>query len=203
MSRRNVALTFVALAGVAFGWLTGPGFAAGGGFHAMPGGGFRAPMIVPHAPRGVLPASPRALARPAFAPRIGHSLRHGFRPRGFGPARHAIPPSPHGFATTNSLRPFGRLVRRHHRIFHQGWYFATTIGDDIGYIGVPYDPSEAIPVYAPAPIYDDPVDPPLPRRAPASARVTSPDDENRDACRAETVTVPAKDGEREIKVVRC
>lgn len=203
MSRRRVVLIFFALAGVAFGWLTEPTFAAGGGFRAMPGGGFRAPLIIPHGPRGILPASPRAIARPAFAPRIGHGRGHGFRPHGFGSARHAIPPSPHGFATTTPLRPFSRLVRRHHRIFHQGWYFPAIIGGDVGYIGVPYDPSEAIPVYAPAPIYEDPADPPAPRRAPASARVTNPDDENRDACRAERVTVPAKDGEREIKVVRC
>lgn len=202
MSRRRVAFTFLALAGAALAW-SEPTFAAGGGFRAMPGGGFRAPLIIPHGPRGILPASPRAIARPAFAPRIGHGRGHGFRPHGFGSARHAIPPSPHGFATTTPLRPFSRLVRRHHRIFHQGWYFPAIIGGDVGYIGVPYDPSEAIPVYAPAPIYEDPADPPAPRRAPASARVTNPDDENRDACRAERVTVPAKDGEREIKVVRC
>ena len=100
--------------------------------------------------------------------------------------RHAIPPSPHGYATTNSLRPFGRLARRHHGVYHQGWYFPTTIGDDTGYIGRPYDPGEAIPVYGPAPIYDEPADPPAPRGAPASARDRRPDDENRDACRAET-----------------
>ena len=203
MSRRRVVLMFFALAGVAFGWLTEPTFAAGGGFRATPGGGFRAPMSMPRSPRGILPASPRAIARPAFAPRIGHGLGHGFRPHSFGSARHAIPPSPHGFATTTPLHPFGRLARRHHRIYHQGWYFPTTIGDDIGYIGVPYDPAEAIPVYGPAPIYDQPVDPPAPRRAPATARVANPDDENQDACRAERVTVPSKDGEREIKVVRC
>ena len=31
--------------------------------------------------------------------------------------------------------PSSRLVRRHHGIYHQGWYFPTTYGDDFGYIG--------------------------------------------------------------------
>jgi len=198
MSRRFVALTVLALTGAALA-LPVPATAAGG-IRAMPGGGFRAPLIVRRSPRAILPASPRAIARPAFTHRTGHA----FRPHGFGSVRHAIPPSPHGYATTNSLRPFGRLVRRHHGVYHQGWYFPTTIGDDIGYIGVPYDPSETIPVYGPAPLYDDPADPPARRRVPAAAaRAIDAGDDNRDACRAEIVTVPARDGEREIKVVRC
>ncbi len=198
MSRRCVAFAVVALTGAALAFPE-PASAAGG-IRAMPGGGFRAPLIIQRSPRAILPASPRAIARPAFTPRLGHA----FRPHGFGSARHAIPHSPHGYATTNSLRPFGRLARRHHGVYHQGWYFPTTIGDDTGYIGRPYDPSEAIPVYGPAPVYDEPADPPARRRAPgAAARAIEAGDENRDACRAETVTVPAKDGEREIKVVRC
>ena len=198
MSRRFVALTVLALTGAALA-LPAPAFAAGG-IRAMPGGGFRAPLIMRRSPRAILPASPRAIARPAFTHRLGHA----FRPHGFGSVRHAIPPSPHGYATTTPQRPFGRLVRRHHGIYHQGWYFPTTIGDDAGYgyIGTPYDPAEAIPVYGPAPAYDEPAYPP-PRAAPATARVTNTEDENRDACRAERVTVPAGDGEREIKVVRC
>lgn len=197
MSRRIVAFAVCALTGAAA--LCEPAFAAGAIRGGAPGGGFRAPLIVPHV-RGPLPGAPRAIAKPAFSPRLGHGLRapHGFRPS----ARHAIPPSPHGYATTNSLRPFGRLTRRHHGAYHQGWYFPTTIGDDTGYIGTPYDPAEAIPVYGPAPIYDEPADPPAARRTP-TARVTSPDDENRDACRTETVTVPAQDGERQIRLVRC
>jgi hypothetical protein len=199
MSRRMVALTVLALTGAALA-LSEPSFARGGGIRGMPGGGFRAPMFMPRGPRTVLPASPRAIARPAFTPRLGHA----FRPHGVGSVRHAIPPSPHGYATTTPERPFGRLARRHHGIYHQGWYFPTTIGDDIGYIGVPYDPGETIPVYGPAPIYDDPADPPARRRVPAAAaRAIDAGDDNRDACRAEIVTVPARDGEREIKVVRC
>ena len=198
MSRRMVALTVLALTGAAL-VLPEPTFARGGGMRGMPGGGFRAPLIMQRSPQAILPASPRAIARPAFTPRLGHA----FRPHGFGSVRHAIPPSPHGYATTTPLRPFGRLARRHHGIYHQGWYFPTTIGDDIGYIGVPYDPSETIPVDGP-PIYDDPTEPPARRRVPAAAaRAVDTGDDNRDACRAETVTVPAGDGEREIKVVRC
>lgn len=202
MSRRIVAFAVVALTGAAFAW-PAPASAAGG-IRAMPGG-FRAPLIMQRNPRAILPAAPRALARPAFTPRLGHGSRaHAAGSHRFGSARHAIPPSPHGYATTNSLRPFGRLARRHHGAYHQGWYFPTTIGDDTGYIGRPYDPGEAIPVYGPAPLYDEPADPPAPRLAPAAAaRAIDAGDENRDACRAETVTVPAKDGEREIKVVRC
>lgn len=197
MLRRCVVFAVLALTGAAVA-CPEPASAAGG-VRAMPGGGFRAPLIIQRNPRAILPASPRALARPAFTPRLGHALRR----QGFGSVRHAIAPSPHGYATTNSLRPFGRLVRRHHGVYHQGWYFPTTIGDDTGYIGRPYDPSEVIPVYGPAPVYDEPAYPPAPRAAPVSARVANPEDDNRDACRAETVTVPAKDGEREIKVVRC
>jgi len=200
MSRRMVALTVLALTGAAL-VLPEPSFARGGGIRGMPGGGFRAPMFMPRGPRAVLPASPRAIARPAFMPRLGHASRS----HGFGSVHRAIiPPSPHGYATTTPERPFGRLARRHHGIYHQGWYFPTTIGDDIGYIGVPYDPGETIPVYGPAPIYDDPADPPARRRVPAAAaRAIDAGDDNRDACRAEIVTVPARDGEREIKVVRC
>ena len=193
MSRRCVAFAVLALTGATFA-CPAPASAAGG-VRAMPGG-FRAPLIIQRSPRAILPAAPRAIARPAFTP------RHGLRPHGFGTVRHAIPPSPHGYATTNSLRPFGRLARRHHGVYHQGWYFPTTIGDDVGYIGRPYDPAEAIPVYGP--VYDEPADPPAPRLAPAAAaRAIDAGDDNRDACRAERVTVPAGDGEREIKVVRC
>jgi hypothetical protein len=196
MSRRFVAFTVLALAGAALA-LPEPAFAAGG-MRGMPGGGFRAPLIMRHSPRAVLPTPLRAIARPAFMPRLGHA----FGPHGFGHARHGIPPSPPGFATTTPERPFGRLARRHHGFYQSGWYFPTTIGDDggYGYIGTPYDPAAAIPVYGPAPAYDEPADPPA---RPATARVTNTEDGNRDSCRAERVTVPAGDGEREIKVVRC
>jgi hypothetical protein len=110
-----VALTVLALTGAAL-VLPEPTFARGGGMRGMPGGGFRAPLIMQRSPRAILPASPRAIARPAFTPRLGHA----FRPHGFGSVRHAIPPSPHGYATTTPLRPFGRLARRHHGIYHQG-----------------------------------------------------------------------------------
>ena len=155
-----------------------------GGVRAMPGG---FPGTSHHAAQPARdPArGPRAIARPAFTPRA--RARASAR-TALAPVRHAIPPSPHGYATTNSLRPFGRLARRHHGVYHQGWYFPTTIGDDTGYIGRPYDPGEAIPVYGPAPIYDEPADPPAPRAAPASARVTEPG-------RREPRRLPRRDGD--------
>lgn len=210
MSRR-IAFMVLALTGAAL-VLSEPAFARGGMGGMRGGGGFRGPLIM-HSPRAVLPASPRAIARESFKPHLGnglgYGLGHGQRSPGSA-ARQAIPPSPHGYATTTPQHPFGRLVRRSHGKFHRGWVFPTTYDgySDYGYIGIPYDPSEAIPVYGPAPSfaapsYDEPTDPPAARRAPAAARVTSPDDEGRDACRAENVTVPAGQGERTIKVVRC
>jgi hypothetical protein len=203
MSRRCVAFAVLALTGAAFAY-PAPASAAGG-IRGMGGGAFRAPLIM-HSPRAVLPASPRALARPAFRPRLGHGFRaHATGSHGVGRSvRHGIPPSPHGYATTTPLHPFGRLERRHHGVYHQGWYFPTTIGEDVGYIGIPYDPAEVIPVYGPAPVYDAPADPSAPRRGPAAAtRAIDAGDDNRDACRAEMVSVPAKEGERAIRVVRC
>ena len=157
-------------------------------------------------PRGVGPIlRPMHPIAPRGAP--GHAIRpHGigkFHANDIGKFRRTvIPPSAHGYATTTA-RPFDRLVRRHHVIDQSGWVYPTTIGGDYpyGYIGVPYDPIEAIPVYGPAPAYQE-SDPP-PRGAPAAARVTNPDDEGRDGCRVERVTVPSGSGEREIKVVRC
>jgi hypothetical protein len=143
---------------------------------------------------GLLRASPR------FEFAHSPSVRAFARAR----ARFGIPPSPHGFATTTPLRPFARLARRHHGIYRAGWDFPVTFGDDAdypGFIGAPYDPAEAIPVYGPAPAAD-PADP-APPRAPMTTRVTNGPDENRDACRAERVTVPATEGERTITVVRC
>jgi hypothetical protein len=215
MLRNIVAFTVVALTGAL---ATEPVDAAGG---MRMGGGFRAAPMMQRGPRAILRPPPHA-----FAPRGAHGGQ-AFNPHGAGKFGHravippsaqgagrfghraVIPPSPHGYATTTPQRPFGGLARRHHGIYHSGWYFPATIGGDLGYgyIGIPYDPSEAIPVYGPAPngpapVYGEPADAPA-RSAPATARVTNPDNENRDACRAERVTVPSGNGEREIKVVRC
>jgi hypothetical protein len=192
MWRQIVAFAVFALAAVFA--LPEPGYAAGGMRAGMSRGGLRAPLIINRNVRaGVLHAAPRPIVR-----------GHAFGPRGIAAAvRRAIPPSAHGFATTTPLHPFGRLARRHHRVYHSGWYFPTTIGDDpaYGYIGTPYDPAEAIPVYGPVPAEADDPAPRLPSAT--AARLTGPAEENRDACRAEKVTVPSGEGEREITVVRC
>ena len=188
MSVRFVALTVLALTGAVV-MASEPAFPAGG-VRGLPGGRIAAPLMVHRNARaGLL----RAFAR-------SPSVRAFERAR----ARFGIPPSPHGFATTTPLRPFAHLTRRHHSIYRAGWDFPLTFGDyadDPGFIGAPYDPAEAIPVYGPAPLAD-PADP-VPPWAPMIARVTRATEENRDACRAERVTVPAADGERTITVVRC
>jgi hypothetical protein len=188
MSVKSVALAILALTGAAL--ASEPAFPAGG-VRAFPAARM-APMFRHSARAGILRSSPRF----EFAHSPG--VRAVARARaGFG-----IPPSPHGFATTTPLRPFGHLARRHHGIYHSGWNFPVTIGDDSypSYIGTPYDPAEAFPVYGPVPAAD-PIDPRAP--APAAVRNAGGAEESRDACRAERVTVPAAEGERTITVVRC
>jgi len=185
MGYRFVAFGVLALTGALF-----CGFepaSAAGGVRAIPGG-FRAPLIIRH-PRAAM--LPRGL--------------HGFRPLRIGTFAHpAIPRSPHGFATTTPLRPFAHLRRHHHVKHHSGWSFPVTTGDDAGsgYIGTPYDPAEAFPVYGPAPASQ--ADDPPPSGVPAvAARLPQAAEEARDACRSERITVPATEGERAITVVRC
>ena len=182
---------FAAFAALALAWALFCGSepaSAAGGVRAIPGG-FRAPLIINRHPRAAM--LPRGL--------------HGFHPLRIGTfARPAIPRSPHGFATTTPLRPFARLERRHHGTYRSGWNFPVTVGDDAGagYIGAPYDPAEAFPVYGPAPAQQ--ADDPPPSAAPArAARLPQAAEEARDACRSERITVPAAEGERAITVVRC
>ena len=209
MLRRIATFFLLALAATTLG-LPDTAVAAGfrGGFRGGPA--FHGPVM-------------RGLPRPAFR---GHTAV----PRTIPQARRAvIPPSAQGFgtvradrpfgtvrsatgafgATTPLTNPFGRLVRRQHQIHHAGRHFPGTFGDGaaFGYFGTPYDPSEAIPVYGPAPSDPEPAvtdDGPAPRAAlGTAARITGPAEENRDACRAEKVTVPSGESEREITVVRC
>lgn len=161
------------------------------------------------APRIVIPPMARHPG-PFFRPSLRSEFFHSGPARAFRNARPlVIPPSARGYATINPTRPFAttpqrpfaHLVRRHHRIYHAGWSFPVSFGGDAYpgyYIGTPYDPAEAFPVYGPAPA-DDPVDPP-PARAPVMSRAVSA---TGDACRSEDVTVPGSEGERTIKVVRC
>jgi hypothetical protein len=192
MSVKFVALTVLALTGAVV-MASEPAFPAGG-VRGLPGGRIAAPLMV------------HRNARTGFLRAFAHSpsVRAFDRAR----ARFGIPPSPHGFATTTPLRPLAHLTRRYHGIYRAGWNFPLTIGDyadDPGFIGAPYDPAEAIPVYGPAPAADpaDLVPPWAQPWAPVTSRITNATEENRDACRAERVTVPAADGERTITVVRC
>jgi hypothetical protein len=199
MLRRFVALAALGLAGAMM--LPDPGLAAGG-MRGFPGGGFRAggfraPLIINRFPRtGILHAVPRPLVLPrAHGPRaLGRAFHRGFGAHvraTHGPHAHLR----HEFGRRTLVHARAHLARRHHRIYHSGWTFPVTVGDGFGFIGTPYDPSEAIPVYAPQP--DTAVDeaPPVPQ---LSAREENP------ACRSERVTVPASGGgERGILIVRC
>jgi hypothetical protein len=197
MSVKAVALAVLAVTGAAL-LASEPAFPAGS-VRALPAARPIAPIMVrSHARAGLLRASPRFQF--AHSPSV-RAIQHAR-------ARFHIPPSPQGFAVTTPLRPFAHLTRRSHRIYRSGWYFPVTFGGDLGYpgyIGVPYDPAELIPVYGPTPAADEagPPAPPAPAAAPATARVSNTSDENRDACRSERVTVPASEGDRTITVVRC
>ena len=172
------------------------------------------------APRIALP--PIARHPGFFRPSLRSEFAHSGPARAFRNPRPLvhIPPSARGYATTTPARPyattgshrpfatttlerpFAHLTRRHHRIYHSGWSFPVTFGGDAYpgyYIGTPYDPAEAFPVYGPAPA-DDPVDPP-PARAPAMSRAAGA--AQGEACRSEQVSVPSSEGERTITVVRC
>ena len=181
MSRHFLSCAVLALAGMLA--LPDPSFAAApGGFRSGFRGGFRAPVIVPrHARAGMARHSNAifrsAAARPPLAPR-------------FAP----------GLARTTVRAPFVRLERRHHHGYVSAYiYPSTTDGETgYGYIGTPYDPA-GIPVYAPPSITE--VDAPPPPALPP--RLSSTREENGEACRAERVTVPAAEGEREITVIRC
>jgi hypothetical protein len=148
--------------------------------------------------RSVRPAAvPRLSFRPAPHARPG---RGGF----VGPAAHSSgkpAPTPH-FAHRSVGDQHAPVFRRHHRTVLSGWIYPYTLDTDASYVGAPYGPLEAVPVFAPpAPV--DPSERPAASASRPRALVTNVRDENADACRAERVTVPAQEGEREITVVRC
>jgi hypothetical protein len=182
MLRNFVALTGLALTGVmllAEPSLAGFGGVRGGGVRA---GGFRAPVIIHRNARA-------GLLRQGQSPRAVTLPRH----HQIAPAHVRIPPVAQGAFTTT------HLFRLNHRAYVNGWVFPVTTYGETGYIGTPYDPAEAIPVYAPYPPAE--ADPPAQR--PPMPRLTNAREDNQDACRSERVTVPATEGEREILVVRC
>lgn len=186
MSRHFVALAFLALGAI----LAASEPSTAGVRGGIRAGGAIRPAIIVRNPRAAIPGVP---------PRAAIPLRATGAPR-FGAIRPSI--QPHRFARRSvaDLHHF----RRHHRAIVSGEVYPFTSDGDFSYLGIPYDPAEAIPVYGPPPIADfsDPPPPP-PFVAPLAPRASSARDENQDACRSERVTVPAKEGEREITVVRC
>jgi hypothetical protein len=193
MSRRFVALTILALAGTAtvLPEASARSFGMSGGAHV---GGPRAPFATRHQMRvGRSHHVPGAFAAILQRPVVGPGLRPVTRSLAFG--RDIAP----------DLR--ARFVRRHHRGTINGIVFPFTTDGDTSYLGTPYDPAEAIPVYVPPQVYSVPAEeqdatPPTRRLVP---RQSSLRDETQDACRSERVTVPETSGagEREILVVRC
>ena len=197
MLRKFAGLAALTLAGAAL-FVPDATFARGGmggGSGGFRGAGFRAPAVI-HRPPFMVRTGRSALGRNASGFRT-LSPSHG--------ASSTLPPSiarrlP---ARAHVGQPFAHLVQRHHGHHHHfvsDFIYPFTTWDDGSYVGVPYDPGAAIPVYAPAPPDDSVIDPP-PR--PPAPRLTGMRDDNGEACRAERVTVPAGDGERAITVVRC
>jgi len=168
------------------GGMGGGGF---GGFH----GGWRAPAVI-HRPPFMTRTGPAALGRNGRA----------FRPTPPPVATH-LPVHPTGPVPIHLGKPFAHLVPRqhgHHRHFVSGFVYPFTTWDDGtyagSYIGVPYDPGAAIPVYGPAPV-DPAIDPPLPPPVPRIGMR----DTGGEACRSERVMVPGDKADREITIVRC
>jgi hypothetical protein len=175
MARHFVAFGLLALAGVLV--LPEPVEA---GIRGGARGHFRAPLILQHHPRAILRTGRIALPHGVALPLPARPKLHR------GPVRITL------------AAPWSRLHRLHHGRHLTGWIYPITIGSDAAYVGTPYGPAETIPVYAPQPA--DETDPLPPRMTP---RLSNAPAENQDACRAERVTVPAVEGEREITVVRC
>ena len=196
MLKKIGVLAALALAGAAL-VVPDPSFARGGmggGIGGFRGGGFRGPAVIHRAPFMVR-TGPAALGR------NGRAFRSTLPPRFAKP----LPVLPQVRPIhTHVGKPFAHFAQRHHghhrRFFGgYGYVYPFTTWDDGSYIGVPYDPGAAIPVYAPAPLIEPVLDAPPPHPVP---RIGMRDDGG-EACRAERVTVPGDKGDREITVVRC
>jgi hypothetical protein len=196
---RVVVLAFLATAGAAFS-LSEPVLAKG-----MRGGGAPGFRGVVHMPRFHFRPSPRAYGtiRPSapygtVKPAAPYGTVKPFAPYGtvkaltsHGVLSHA--PAYGALATAPAPKP--KFARRHHGAYYTGWSFPVTyVGEEPVYIGIPYDPSEAIPVYGPETSEAD---------EPVAPRLSSVRRENADPCGSERVTVPAAEGEREITIIRC
>jgi len=190
---RVIALTVLALAGSAFVLPEASARPAG-----IPGGarvgGFRAPFAAPrisHIGSSRLHAYGAILQRPFV------------RPAWHTPA-HAVA---HGIGRNIGADLRSRHVRHHRQGNVAGYVYPFTF-EDYGatpYLGTPYDPAEAIPVYAPAYSVPAEEDEAALRSRPSAPRLTGTRAEGQDACRSERVTVPESsgNGEREILVIRC
>jgi hypothetical protein len=205
---RVVALAFLATAGAAIS-LPEPALAKGMRGVGAPGFG-----VAVHMPRFYARPSPRAYG--TIAPSVPFGTVRPFAP--YGTVKPALPYgtvkglTPYGtvkpavpYGTIAPATPYGtvaaahapkpKFARRHHGAYYTGWSFPVTYaGEEPIYIGIPYDPSEAIPVYGPA--ITEVGETPAPRLSSARPQHTDP-------CAAERVTVPASEGEREITVIRC
>jgi hypothetical protein len=197
---RVVALAFLAMAGAAFS-LSEPVLAKGLRGGGMPG--YRGAVHMPRfhfrpSPRAygtITPVGPYGTVKP-FAPygTVKSSMPYG-AVKALGPhgiIRHA---PAFGRLAAASAPPKPRFARRHHGAYYTGWSFPVTyVGEEPTYIGIPYDPSEAIPVYGPE--ISETGEPVAPRLSSARRGTTDP-------CGSERVTVPATEGEREITIIRC
>jgi hypothetical protein len=197
MLRKSVGFGVLALAGAALvpsSTVEAGGFRGGGpsyGIHfSGPAGILLQRRSGPrmHPPRL---GSPHHIGRAAW---IGRRPGGGIRHRGL-----ARPPFQHIWQHAWLESPNFHIPRGHHRILFGGLSYPITIGEDWGYIGTSYDPAETVPVYVPPAILDV-SDPPAPQAMP---RVSSAREGGEDACRSERVTVPAREGDREITIVRC
>jgi hypothetical protein len=166
----------------------------GGGFGGSRGGGFRGSAVIHRAPFMVR-SGPAALGR------NGRAFRSTLPPQIAKP----LPVLPQVRPVhTHVGKPLAHFAQRHHGHHRRylsgyGYVYPFTTWDDGSYIGVPYDPGAAIPVYAPAPLIEPVLDPPPPRAAPRIGMR----DNGGETCRAERVTVPGDKEDREITVVRC
>lgn len=204
MSRHCVALAILVLAGTALVLpeASARSFGFSGGARV---GGFRAPYAArPNTPLGAyrVPGAYGAILQRPF---VGPGSRASMHSGGLNSR-----PVAHGLGRNLAPDLHARYVRRHHRGNLAGSVYPFTAegyGDAPYYLGTPYDPSEAIPVYGPqitsVPAEDDEAAPAP--RPPLVPRLTNMREEGQDACRSERLTVPESggEGEREITVVRC
>lgn len=199
MLRHSVAFGLLA---AALTLLPEPSAAAPGGFRGGGGvrmGGFRGiPQFRPQFRGPGMVRGPQLVSpRPGTSPHLGpvHPVVPHFTPS------VKIPLVAAGAFTYRG----SRLVRLDHGRHRRGGLALPVSGyGDFSYFGAPYGPGDAIPVYAPQPLIQQvDADPPAdaaPRSPPVLTRSRGAD---QDACSSEKVTVPAKEGEREITIVRC